>query len=368
MIAEAGAGPLESGEWPFVSVVLPVRNESAFIERSLGSVLEQDYRSSRMEVLVVDGMSDDDTREKVRAMTGGRFPVLLLANPGRIIPTAMNIGIGAAKGSIVLRVDGHATIEPDYVRRAVLALKRTGAHNVGCGVYNEPVNYTARAISAATNSPFGVGGSRYHFQFREQETDCVFMGAFPREVFDHIGPYDEEMACNEDDELSFRLREAGGRVILAPELRSRYYPRSSLVKMARQFFRYGYWKVRVMQLYPGQMRASHFAPGAFVAALVGGLLLGKASRRVRGLWRFMLGAWGTGAAGATALAAGRHGRDLAPLLPVTFFLLHASYGAGFLAGLAAFRKRWKEPSAPVKLLPEETGWAMVERAEREREA
>ena len=358
-------GPLAGGDWPFVSVILPVRNESAFIGISLGSVLKQDYPLDRMEVLVVDGQSTDDTRECVKAMSRDTFPVKLLDNPKRIIPSAMNVGLAAARGPIILRVDGHSTIAPDYVRRAVLALKRTGAQNVGCGVYNKAVNYPSRAISAATGSPFGVGGSTYHFDFKEQETDCVFMGAFPKWVLEHLGGYNEEMACNEDDELSFRLRKAGGRVVLVPELESQYYPRSSFLKMTRQFFRYGYWKVRVMQLHPRQMRPSHFVPAAFTLALAGGAPLAVFVPIAGWTWLGMVVLWSLGAVAASVPAAKRDGWDLFPVLPLTFFLLHVSYGGGFLAGLVRFLPKWFMKKRVVKRLPTDTPvWETIERASR----
>jgi succinoglycan biosynthesis protein ExoA len=355
-------GPLRDGRWPFVSVILPVYNESAFIERSLGSILEQDYPADRMEVLVVDGQSTDDTREKVATMSGGPITVRLLDNPRRIIPSAMNVGLREARGPVILRVDGHSTIAPDYLRTGVLALKKTGAHTVGCGVYNQAVNYVSRGISAATGAPFGVGGSLYHYTTEEVETDAVFMQIYPKWAYEHIGLYNEEMACNEDDELSFRLRKAGGKIVFVPALDSRYYPRTGIRKLARQFFRYGYWKVRVMQHHPSQMRISHLIPSLFTAGLIGGVALGPFMPVIGCLWAAMCALWIAGALHSTVKGCANDGWDLFPILPLVFLTLHLSYGTGFLIGLIRFAGRWKIGGTPVDPLPDMDVWESIELA------
>ena len=188
------------------------------------------------------------------------------------------------------------------------------------------------------------------------------MGAFPKWVLEHIGGYNEEMACNEDDELSFRLRKAGGKVMLIPDLESRYYPRSSLLKMTKQFFRYGYWKVRVMQFHPNQMRPSHFIPGVFTLALAGGPPLAVVVPLAGWAWAGMMALWLLGALASAVPASKKHGWDLLPVLPLTFFLLHVSYGGGFLSGLVRFLPKWFKKKRIVKRMPEESVWATIERS------
>jgi succinoglycan biosynthesis protein ExoA len=327
---------------PFVTLIMPVRNEAAFIARSLGAVLAQDYPHERMEVLVADGMSADGTREVI-ARLAAAYPgirVAVLDNPGRIAPTGMNAAIERARGEVIVRVDGHTIVAPDYVRECVAALERSGASNVGGRMDAVSEGHVGRATARATSSPFGVGGARFHYSDREEWVDTVYMGAWPREVFRRVGLFDEEFVRNQDDELNYRLLSRGGRVLLSPRIRSRYYNRSTVRALWRQYFQYGYWKVRVMQKHPRQMRPRHVGPSLFVAALLVSLLIAPFS--ALGGWAFCLaaGSYVIANLGASVLTAGRNDWRLLPLLPMTFALLHVSYGLGFLVGLVKFWDRW----------------------------
>jgi glycosyltransferase involved in cell wall biosynthesis len=328
-----------------VTVIMPVRNESAFIGRSLGAVLAQDYPAELIEVLVADGMSDDETREAVAALahTHPAHTVEIVDNPGRIVPTGFNAALERAKGDVIVRVDGHCVIAPDYVSRCVAALAASGADNVGGRMEAVGSGRVAQAVALATSSPFGVGDSLFHYATGEHWVDSVFLGAWPREVFDRIGPFDPELVRNQDDEFNYRLRGQGGRILLTDTIRSEYYNRSSLTKLFNQYRQYGWWKVRVLQKHPQQMSARHFAPPAFVAGLVGGALLAPFSRSARRLWLAGIGAWLAGALGVSVRIAAREGWRHLPLLPVVFAALHVGYGAGFLGGLVKFARRWRAP-------------------------
>lgn len=333
-------GGVEFRPLPVVSVVMPVRNEAGFIERSLRSVLGQDYPADRMEVIVADGMSDDGTRELVHAAAGHDTRVRLVDNPGRIAPTALNAALARARGTIIVRVDGHTEIASDYVRQCVSELERTGADNVGGRMEAEGSGTVRRAIAAATSSPFGVGGARFHYSEAEEWVDTVYLGAWRRTTFDSVGLFDEELVRNQDDEFNYRLRAAGGRVLLSPKIRSRYYGRSSLSSLARQYFQYGLWKVRVLQKHPRQMRPRQFIPPLFVATL---LMLALGAPVARAARVALVGGAGTYALAtlvASGLVAFRAGFPPALLLPMVFAILHVSYGVGFLAGLIRFRGRW----------------------------
>ncbi|MGE3664954.1 MAG: glycosyltransferase family 2 protein, partial [Pseudonocardia sp.] len=276
---------------------MPVRNESAFIDRSLGAVLAQDYPAELMEVLVADGMSDDDTRAAVTALAGAHpaHTVEIVDNPGRIVPTGFNAALDRAKGEVIVRVDGHCVIAPDYVSQCVVALADSGADNVGGRMEAVGSGRVAQAVALATSSPFGVGDSLFHYATGEHWVDSVFLGAWPREVFDRIGPFDPELVRNQDDEFNYRLRSHGGRILLTDRIRSEYYNRGSLAKLFSQYRQYGWWKVRVLQKHPKQMSARHFVPPAFVAGLVGGALLAPFSRTARRLWLAGIVAWLAGA-------------------------------------------------------------------------
>ena len=349
MSAADGGATATTRELPSVTVVLPIRNEGAFIERSLGAVLAQDYPRARLEILVADGRSTDDTRERVTALARAHADVRVevVDNPGGIVPTGINACLPKAAGEVIVRVDGHTIVEPDYVSRCVAALARSGAECVGGRMDPVAEGAFGRAVALATSSPFGVGGARFHYSAHEEWVDTVYMGAWPREVFRKVGGFDEEMVRNQDDELSYRIRERGGRILLDPSIRSRYYPRSTLRSLWRQYFQYGYWKVRVMQKHPRQMRARQFAPPTLVATLVVSAALAPASGVARTAFALVSGAYLAANLAASAWTARRADARSAPWLPIVFGALHVSYGVGFLTGLARFAARWGERPVEV---------------------
>lgn len=258
---------------PPIIIILPIRNESRHIARTLESILAQDYPAEQMDILVVDGMSNDGTRQIVSEFAQRESRVHLLDNPQRIVPTAMNKGIRAARGAIIVRVDGHTVIERDYVRRCVEALSTTGADNVGGPMRAASDTWIGKAIVLATSSPFGVGGARFHYAETPGWVDTVYMGAYRREVFERIGLFDEELVRNQDDEFNFRLTQAGGKIWLDPQIRSTYFSRSTLRGLWKQYFEYGLWKVRVIQKHRRPASWRHLVPAAFVLALLGSSFL-----------------------------------------------------------------------------------------------
>lgn len=333
-------------DWPFVSVLMPIRNEAKFIERSLGAVLNQDYPPGYMEVLIADGMSDDGTRTQIATLSAKYpyIPVIVLDNPGRIVPTGLNLALQRARGDVIVRVDGHTIIARDYVRQCVNALARSGAENVGGRMDAVASTPFGEAVALATSSPFGVGGARFHYANRDEWVDTVYLGAWPRRVFEQIGPFDEELVRNQDDELNYRLREKGGRIFLSNRIRSRYYNRTSLRSLWRQYFQYGLWKVRVMQKHPRQMRMRQFVPPAFVASLMSGALLAPFAALFVILWLVLLALYAAANGVASFLVARRNGWKYLMLLPLVFGVLHVSYGLGFLNGMLRFAGRWGDKS------------------------
>jgi succinoglycan biosynthesis protein ExoA len=339
---------------PFVSVVLPIRNEAAFIERTLEAVFSQTYPADRFEVLIADGMSTDDTRAIVTTVAA-RHPQVrsrIIDNPRGIVPTGLNLAITAAAGDVIVRVDGHTIVAPDYIAECVRVLRESHADNAGGRM--DAVSDTAfgRAVALATSSPFGVGGSRFHYSTTEEWVDTVYMGAWPRSVFGWNGLFDEELVRNQDDEFNYRLVARGGRIRLSPSIKSCYYARSTPGGVCRQYGQYGFWKVRVMQKHLQQMSPRHFVPALFVTALVGLAALAPMLPVSRWLLAAVVGTYAAGAAAATLLvvARGTFGSHVL-LVPVTFAMLHVSYGSGFLAGLCAFyrRRRSETPSPQLTL-------------------
>jgi succinoglycan biosynthesis protein ExoA len=330
-----------SAKPPAVTVIMPVRNEADFIARSLGAVLDQDYPANQLEVLVVDGMSDDATRNVIAqtvAAKAGEVRVTVLDNPGRIVPTAMNIGLLHARGDIIVRVDGHCEIAPDYVHRCVEALEVSGADNVGGLQRAAGGTVVARAIALANSSPFGVGGARFHYATQAGWADTVYLGAYCREVFNRIGGYDEELVRNQDDELNFRLTQAGGKIWLDPSIRSVYYSRGSLGKLWRQYYEYGLYKVLVMRKRGGVASWRHLTPAAFVLSLVLSLLLALVTRRAR-LALLIAGPYAAANGAASLWTVRRDPRTLAAL-PLAFATMHCAYGLGFIVGMWHWRN-WR---------------------------
>lgn len=325
---------------PFVTIIMPIRNEAGFISRSLAAVLEQDYPSTRMEVIIVDGMSDDDTRAQIARCVANHpstAKVSVLDNPSRIVPTGMNIALARAQGEIIVRVDGHCEISSSYVSRCVETLQRTGADNVGGLQQAAGKTPIAQAIALATSSPFGVGGARFHYATKAGWADTVYLGAYRREVFESIGGFDEDLERNQDDELNFRLTQAGGKIWLDPSIQSTYYSRASLIKLWRQYYQYGFYKVLVIRKRGAIASIRHLVPAIFVMALCANVLLALFKRRPT-LGLVVAGPYVAANISASIWTARHHWQSL-PLLPSAFSTLHFAYGIGFLAGLWQWRER-----------------------------
>jgi GT2 family glycosyltransferase len=327
---------------PHVTVVMPIRNEGPFIARSLQSIFSQDYPADRLDILIADGMSTDGTRAFVAEMAVQHPNLRLVDNPGGIVSTGLNAVLTMATGSIIVRVDGHCEIDRSYVSRCVAHLRDEQVAAVGGPLRTVGDGPVSEAIATAMSSAFGVGDSRFRIgSEKPMLVDTVAFPAYLRTAIEQAGPFDEELVRNQDDEYSYRLRAMGFSILLAPDVQSLYYSRASLKKLWSQYYQYGYWKVRVMQKHPRQMRLRQFVPPLFVASLVigavaaltlpyGGLLLGAV------LIPYVV-------ANAVASVRGARGRwKLLPLLPITFVILHLSYGFGFLYGLFKFSRRWRD--------------------------
>lgn len=333
---------LPAAKLPRVTVIMPVRNEVRYIERSLGSVLKQNYPSDRMEVIIADGISNDGTREVVsRLIRDNRcFSIRILDNPGFIVPTGFNAALKIAEGDIIIRVDGHTEIANDYISQCVSALSRTGAKNVGGRMDAHGIGKFGQAVALATSGPFGVGNARFHYSQKEEYVDTVYMGAWGKDTFRQVGFFDEDLVRNQDDEFNYRLLKAGGKILLCPAIKSKYTNRSSLRGLWRQYFQYGYWKVRVLQKHPKQMRPRQFVPPTFVVAVLGSALLAIFWKM--GLVSFLAisASYILANLSASIITASKKGWIYLPLLPLTFAILHLSYGTGFLVGLVRFGNRW----------------------------
>lgn len=258
-----------------VSVVIPIYNEERYLADCVDSLLKQTYPLGDMEWLFVDGGSTDRTRE-ILTDYQKRYPQLiyLYDNPQKTAPYAMNIGIGAARGAIIIRMDAHAEYESNYIERCVHYLDTTDADDVGGFADTRGRGFMGKCIAAMLASRFGVGNSEFRVNGKSGYVDTVPFGAFRREVFERWGGYDVRLTRNQDNEMSYRIRKNGGKIYLAEDIRFTYYCRDSvrgIVDMARQN---GMWNVITMRLCPGSMGVRHFIPLAFLLSIVGLLLLG----------------------------------------------------------------------------------------------
>lgn len=331
--ANAGAGYASSTEWPFLSVIVPCRNEARYIGNCLESIFANDYPPQRLEVLVVDGRSDDDTRAIVERYARRHQSLRLLDNPKRITPSALNTAIKAARGEIIARLDAHAMYPPTYLSQLVHVLEESGADSVGGTIKTLPGDDTpvARAIAIAMSHRFGVGNS--HFRIGSsgpRYVDHVPFFCCRRELFERIGTFDEELVRNQDGEFSSRLIRRGGRILLVPSISAYYYARDSLAKLGRMFFQYGYFKPLTARKVGRIMTARQLAPAVFLTSLALASLLSLWMPAMGGVAAGIAGAYITLVIGCAAGASRRHGVTIALRLLVVFPIQHVAYGWGFL--------------------------------------
>ncbi|MCC7124224.1 MAG: glycosyltransferase family 2 protein [Acidobacteria bacterium] len=330
---------------PRVTVVMPIRNEAGFIARSLGAVLAQDYPRHLLDVIVADGCSDDDTRSIVETIATQDGRVTIIDNEGRIVASGLNRALAMATGEVIVRVDGHCEIAADYVRCCVTHLRRGGVAGVGGPLDTVGTTPVARAVAAAMSSMFGVGNSAFRtLKGTTRFVDTIAFGAYTREALAYAGRFDTELVRNQDDEYNYRLRRLGCRLLLASDVRAQYFSRGSLQSLARQYFQYGYWKVRVLQKHPRQMSLRQFVPPAFVIALLALPFIPGGLR----IWAALLATYIAAVMGASIVTARRlREREAWSTLPIAFVILHIAYGAGFLTGLLKFALRWGRDAAPT---------------------
>lgn len=340
-----------------VTVIMPIRNEEGFIARSLGAVLGQDYPADRLEVIIADGQSDDRTLAVIEALPGSER-VQIVENPRRRQAFGLNLALQRARGEIVIRVDGHTVIAPDYVRQCVRALRETGAVNVGGRMEPRGETRIGRAIAAAGSTRFGVP-TAFHVSEKPQFTDTVYLGAWPREALLAAGGFDERLRVNEDYELNHRLRRAGGRIFLSPAIRSTYYGRQTLRALARQYVIYGWDRTNTLRLHPGSLKPRQLVAPAFVAALVVGAALAPLGAAPRIAWLAVLALYALADAAASLVVGRRAGWDLLFIAPVVFATMHIAWGLGFWGGIVGVAPATRFGAPAVRGEPE--GAALSER-------
>jgi succinoglycan biosynthesis protein ExoA len=319
-----------------ISVIVPMRDEAAHVEHLVSDIVSQDF-SGEVEVVVADGGSTDGSRALLeRAAASAGLDLRIVDNPTRIVSTGLNACIREATGQLIVRLDCHSRYPSSYLSSCVSAADETGAWNVG-GAY-EAVGRTTteRAVACALSSPFGgVNWTSDLERPGRVDADTVYLGAFRPIAFAKAGLYAEDLVRNQDDELNFRIRRAGGRVVFDPAIRAYYVPRGTFRTLARQYFEYGFWKVAVMTKHRRPLSGRSLVPPAFVVSL---LILGTASvasRRARKLLTLTTSAYATAAVvfGLASIRRARAPVRLVPRVAAAFPTLHLSYGLGTIGAV-----------------------------------
>jgi glycosyltransferase involved in cell wall biosynthesis len=252
--------------------VIPVFNEAHYVEDAIRTVLAQDYAGEK-EVVLALGPSTDGTTELVEAIAAGDPRISTVRNPAAAIPVGMNRALEVAKHPIIVRIDAHSEPSPDYTRRAVAALERTGAGNVGGIQQARGKARFQRAVARAYNSRFGLGGGAYHGGGEEGPAESAYLGVFRRAVLDEVGGYDESLRRGEDWELNLRIRRAGHKVWFDPTLIVTYWPRENLRKLVRQFLATGIWRGELVRRHGGRNPVRFFIPPALLLSIVASLVV-----------------------------------------------------------------------------------------------
>jgi len=347
---------------PLVSILIPIRNETAYIERCINAIQDQDY-PGEMEILIIDGQSTDKTRDTLRQLALDPSVFTILDNPGEIVPIGINIALRQTKGKIIIRVDGHCIIAPDYVSNCVRHLQTDNVDGVGGPMKTIGETPLAKIIALAMGSPFGVGNSAFRtISGTSMLTDTIPFPAYTRQIIERAGLYDEELKRNQDDEYNYRIRALGGKILLAADVQSTYFSRASLQKLWKQYLEYGYYKVRVLQKHPRQMSARQFIPPIFVFCLIisGFLFLSynfHSSPAILYLSSFTPLAYIIANLAASLWTIYSNNKNISQFslfnhlffvtLPIAFIILHISYGLGFLLGLFHFWNRWRDTIGKV---------------------
>lgn len=324
-----------------VSVVIPCYNEERFIQGALQQLADQ-YDHKLYEIIVVDGLSEDQTRGHIELFRQNHpdVPVKLVDNPARHIPAALNLGIKASRGNIIARMDAHAVPSPGYIRRCVEVLNETDAGVVGMPCHVRPGANTlmAHAIASAVSHPFGIGDAQYRLQSGEssqEAVDTVAFACFRKNLWSELGGFNESLLTNEDYDFNYRVRLAGQKVILDRSGHCDYFARASLLALARQYFRYGGWKARMLRLHPRSIKLRHLVAPAFVASLIVLTALGFAWGIAWWLLAFVLGLYLLLSIffGYQVARGAGEGPLMVLLMPIVFFTIHVTWGASFFIGL-----------------------------------
>jgi len=342
----------------YISLIIPVRNEYRYIDKLLTSILIQDIEKTNLEVILIDGLSTDNTKNVILEYSKKFDFIKVLDNPHKTVPSALNLGIKIAKGDIIIRLDAHAEYPSNYVSTLVYYLKKLNADNVGASVITLPADNkpVSRAIALSLSSVFGVGNATFRLENSTGkefiEVDTVPFGCYRRDVFDRIGLFDEQLTRNQDNEFNERLRKAGGKIYLIPSLKIKYYARENYKKLYKMFFQYGYFGPLVDIKLKKTTQLRRYVPTVFVLSLVFPLLLSPLYYPFFYLWIFIISLYFvTSVSFATFECSKRKEIYLIPYVMWAYLVSHISYGVGYISGILDFiiRKKHLKSNVDVEL-------------------
>ncbi|WCC79395.1 glycosyltransferase family 2 protein [Cutibacterium equinum] len=329
---------------PPVSVVIPVKNEERYLEASVDGVLNQGYPGP-MEIILVIAPSTDRTAQIAQELADRHEHIRVIDNPDGTTPKALNLGVAASRYDIIVRVDAHGELGPEYITTAVELLERTGAANVGGIMDAKGRTPFEQAVAVAYTSKLGLGSSAFHQgDAPEGPAETVFLGVFRKADLEAVGGFCPEFDRAQDWELNYRLRQSGRQVWFSPNLRVTYRPRSTVTALAKQFFRTGKWRREVMRRHHDSVSLRYLAAPIAVTGIVTGTAFGivgivRAAQGKPWLKRWPLIGWAAplGYAGIIGLGSAAMKREMDPgvraRLPLVLAVMHMSWGAGFLVGL-----------------------------------
>ncbi len=318
-----------------LSVIIPCRNERKHIELCVRSLLRQDPPSGGLEVIVVDGLSDDGTRDILEDLAQEHPELRIVDNPRCVTPCAMNAGIREARGTYIAILGAHCQYASDYLRTCVALFdEHPEADCVGGPIISAGKSVFGQAVAVAMSHPVGIGNARHRHPDFEGYAEGACYPVFRKEIFQKIGFYDEMLVRNQDDELNYRLTKQGGKVFLSPRARSTYFVRETVSSLFRQYFEYGYWRVAVIRKHRMPASLRHLVPPFFVIGLVASFTL---ALMVPPEWRLVTLSgpliYGLILCGVGIWVSRRVGLKIGALFPIAAATMHVAYAIGFLWGI-----------------------------------
>lgn len=323
----------KNNKLPFVSIVTPSYNEKDYLEDCLSSIINQSYPEDRYEIIVSDGMSTDSSRDLIIEFKQKFKNLILLDNQKINTPSGLNLGIKKSSGEVVIILGTHSKVGKDFISTNIKTLDEEKASCVGGTLKNLSKKNLGEVIAMAMSSPFGVGGAKFRYGKKKEWVDSVAFGAYRREVFDKIGLFDEKLVYSEDEDLNWRIRDSGEKILLNPEIEVYYYPRENLIDLFKQYFRYGFSKINFIKKHPKGFRLRYIVPSLFVISLLLSLLFWIISIYFLYLFFIILGAYILCSLTFSFIAVRRKRFINFFLLPPIFLTLHISYGIGFILGM-----------------------------------